>query len=111
MSGSHSVLLRALSRDNAALLREITLLCPAAMPFMPQQRDSNVSGEERALCAALTDERAQIIPGSSRPDKATRAATNRGEAAQGLEAPRAMPEQQQCLNNPILKRPVFEHCQ
>lgn len=35
-----------------ALHREITLLSPAAMPFMPQQRDSNVSGEEGALLPA-----------------------------------------------------------
>lgn len=32
-----------------ALRSEITLLSPAAMPFMPQQRDSNVSTEEGAL--------------------------------------------------------------
>lgn len=33
----------------SALHRQITLLSPAAMPFMPQQRDGNVSGEEGVL--------------------------------------------------------------
>lgn len=53
------------------------------------------------------------IPCSLRPGKATphRAPTDRGEAAQGLEAPRDMPGQQQRLNNSLLQCPVFEHCQ
>lgn len=40
---------RSLSVLLPALRSEITLLSPAAMPFMPQQRDSNVSTEEGAL--------------------------------------------------------------
>lgn len=52
-------------------------------------------------------------PCSPRPDKATphRAPSNQGEAAQELEAPPAMPGQQQRLNNSLLQCPVFEHCQ
>lgn len=58
-----------------ALRREITLLSPAAMPFMPQQRDGNVSGEEGALlplrgcgCAG-TAEAAQTAPAHPVPTK------------------------------------------
>lgn len=56
-----------------ALRREITLLSPTAMPFMPQQRDSNVSREEGALlpvrgCGRIsTAERAQTAPAHSIP--------------------------------------------
>lgn len=72
--GSPWVLLPALPADNAALRREITLLSPAAMPFMPQQQDSNVSAEEGALCAAQPREPKHplLIPSrQSRPSPGT----------------------------------------
>lgn len=61
-----------------ALRWEITLLSPAAMPFMPQQRDGNVSGEEGARllvrsCGRLsTAEGAQTGSRSLHRNRATR---------------------------------------
>lgn len=71
-----------------------------------------MSAPRKELCVRHSRE-SPNIPCSSRPDRATphRAHTDRGEAAQGLEAPRAMPGQQQCPNNSLLQCPVFEHCQ
>lgn len=98
--------------DNAALRREITPLSPAAMPFMAQQQDSNVSGEEGARCAAQPGEpKHPPLTPSRQSHPKTRGPTNPGEAAQGLEAPRGIPGQQQRLNNSLLQCRVFEHCQ
>lgn len=77
-----------------ALRWEITPLSPAAMPFMPQQRGGNVSGEEGALLPARscgrpgTAEGAQTAPAHSIPTEppGTEHPQNLGAAELGAPA-------------------------